>query len=53
MDGIRRGNRISRLEKRRSEDIRRIMNMEDSVNERSENRLLQGYGHIRRTDEKR
>ena len=37
MDGIRRGARISRLEKRRNEYIRRIMNMEESVNERIEN----------------
>ena len=52
MDGIRRGARISRLEKRRNED-RRIMNMEESLNERIENRLLQWYGHVRRMDEKR
>ena len=53
MDGIRRGARVSRLEKRRNEDIRRIMNMEESVNERIENRQLQWYGHVRRIDEKR
>ena len=44
MDGIKRGARVSRLEKRRNEDIRRIMNMEESVNERIENRQLQWYG---------
>ena len=53
MDGIRRGARVSRLEKRRNEDIRRIMNMEESVNERIENRQLQWCGHVRRMDEKR
>ena len=52
MDGIRRGARITRLEKRRNEDIRRIMNMEESVNGRIENRRLQWYGHVRRMDEK-
>ena len=52
MDGIRRGARISRLEERRNEDIRRIMNMEQSVNKRIENRQLQWYGHVR-MDEKR
>ena len=53
MDGIRRGARVSRLEKRRNEDIRRIMHMEESVNERIENLQLQWYGHVRRMDEKR
>ena len=53
MDGIRRGARISRLEERRNEDIRRIMNMEQSVNKRIENRQLQWYGHVRRMDEKK
>ena len=50
IDGIRRGARISRLEKRSNEDIRRILNMEESVNERIENRQLQWYGHVRRMD---
>ena len=50
---IRRGARISRLEKRRNEDIRSVMNMEESGNERIENRQLQWYGHVRRMDEKR
>ena len=45
--------RVSRLEKRRNEDIRRIMNMEESVNERIENRQLQWCGHVRRMVEKR
>lgn len=53
MDGIRRGARISRLEKRRNEDVRRIMNMEESVIARIENRQLQWYGHVRRMDEGR
>ncbi|KAJ4439034.1 hypothetical protein ANN_14990 [Periplaneta americana] len=53
MDGIRRGARISRLEKRRNEDVRRIMNMEESAIARIENRQLQWYGHIRRMDEGR
>ena len=53
MDGIRRGARISRLQNRKNEDIRRIMNMEESVNERIENQQLQWYGHVRRMDEKR
>ena len=44
---LRRGTRVSRLEKRR------IMNMEESVNERIENQQLQWYGHVRRMDEKR
>ena len=52
MDGIRRGARISMLEKRRNEDIR-MLNMEESANERIENRQLQWYGHVRRMDEKR
>ena len=50
MVGIRRSARISRLEKRKNEDKRRIMNMEESVNERIENRQLQWYGHVRRMD---
>ena len=33
MDGIRRGAIVSRLEKGRNEDIRRIMNMQELVNE--------------------
>ena len=41
MVGIRRSARISRLEKRKNEDKRRIMNMEESVNERIQNRQLQ------------
>ena len=53
MEGMRRGAGISRLEKRRNEDIRNVMNMEESVNERIENRQLQWYGHVRRMDEKR
>ena len=53
MGGIRRGARVSRLEKRRNEDIRRVMNMEESVNERIENRHHQWYGHVRRMDENR
>ena len=53
MDGIRRGARVSRLEKRRNEVIRRVMIMEESVSERIENRQLQWYGHVRRMDEKR
>ncbi|KAJ4440002.1 hypothetical protein ANN_08133 [Periplaneta americana] len=53
MDGIRRGARISRLEKRRNEDVRRIMNMEESVIARIESRQLQWYGHVRRMDEGR
>ena len=53
MDGIRRGARISRLEKRRNEDIRRIMNMEESVNKRIEYRQLKCYGRVKSMDEKR
>lgn len=53
MDGIRRSARVSRLERRRNEEVRRMMDMEETVMDRIERRTLQWYGHVRRMEESR
>lgn len=53
MEGIRRAARVSRLERRRNEDVRHMMDMEESVMERIEKRTLQWYGHVKRMKEER
>ncbi|KAJ4430060.1 hypothetical protein ANN_22269 [Periplaneta americana] len=41
---------MSRFERRRNEDVRQLMEMEESVFERIERRTLQWYGHVNRMD---
>ncbi|KAJ9581815.1 hypothetical protein L9F63_003884 [Diploptera punctata] len=53
MDGIRRSARVSRLERRRNEEVRQMMDMEETVVERIERRALQWYGHVRRMEDDR
>ncbi|KAJ9588953.1 hypothetical protein L9F63_017748 [Diploptera punctata] len=53
MDGIRRSARVSRLERRRNEEVRQMVDMEETVVERIERRALQWYGHVRRMEDDR